>query len=179
MTIEYRHIEVSELRLQSSKGYLYFIDSLHPLRYIGSNKVYYHRHLASIKAGYWLTSNEHVHHIDGDKQNNKLDNLLVLEAGEHSRLHHIEAGHIIKSICPYCNNEFVPGNGAEQIYCSPICASASKIKNSISKEELELLLPVHTWTSLGKLLGYSGNGIKKRAIALGVDINIIGTLKPR
>lgn len=32
----------------------------------------------------------HVHHIDGDKSNNKIENLTLLHASEHTRLHTLE-----------------------------------------------------------------------------------------
>jgi len=37
-----------------------------------------------------LRTNEHVHHIDGDYTNNRLDNLEVLPAKEHARLHGVK-----------------------------------------------------------------------------------------
>ena len=36
-----------------------------------------------------------IHHIDGDKKNNKLDNLLMLSRSEHKRLHEKEKGNYI------------------------------------------------------------------------------------
>lgn len=46
------------------------------------------------------------------------------------------------------------------------------IKNrEITKEELDRLIPKYSWVALGKLFGYSDNGIKKRAIALGCTIS--------
>ena len=32
----------------------------------------------------------HVHHIDGDKSNNKIENLTLLHASEHARFHSLE-----------------------------------------------------------------------------------------
>lgn len=46
-----------------------------------------HRVIAEQKIGRALLSNEHVHHIDGDKHNNHPNNLEVLLHSEHARLH--------------------------------------------------------------------------------------------
>jgi hypothetical protein len=46
-----------------------------------------HRHLVEQREGRKLTSNEVVHHVDGDPLNNDPGNLVVLTRGEHQRLH--------------------------------------------------------------------------------------------
>jgi HNH endonuclease len=47
-----------------------------------------HRVVAAKMLGRKLKSDEHVHHIDGNGLNNDPQNLQVLSAGAHSRLHH-------------------------------------------------------------------------------------------
>ena len=70
-------------------GYLYFMDKTHPLAStIG--KVYYHRHVASIAAKGWLKTNEHVHHINGDRSNNDTTNLVVLTRAQHHGIHGLQ-----------------------------------------------------------------------------------------
>lgn len=46
-----------------------------------------HRRIAKFKLGRELKSNEVVHHIDGDRFNNKPNNLQVMTRAEHMRLH--------------------------------------------------------------------------------------------
>lgn len=46
-----------------------------------------HRSLAELKFGRKLRTGEEVHHIDGNHENNKMDNLMILTASEHSKLH--------------------------------------------------------------------------------------------
>lgn len=46
-----------------------------------------HRLIMEEHLGRKLTSNEIVHHIDGNKLNNDITNLKVMTRGEHSRLH--------------------------------------------------------------------------------------------
>jgi hypothetical protein len=63
-------------------GYQYFCDMHCPLAN-SSGYVYYHRYIASVKVGHWLSPEEHVHHIDGNKLNNDPDNLMILDHYEH------------------------------------------------------------------------------------------------
>jgi hypothetical protein len=46
-----------------------------------------HRVVAELKIGRKLSSDEHVHHIDGDKHNNHPDNLSVMTKKDHLALH--------------------------------------------------------------------------------------------
>jgi hypothetical protein len=49
---------------------------------------YEHVLAAEKKMARRLRRGEHVHHLDGDKTNNKEENLIVLTDREHKRLHH-------------------------------------------------------------------------------------------
>lgn len=46
-----------------------------------------HRIIAEKIVGRELLSNEIIHHIDGDKRNNSLSNLIVTTRAEHARIH--------------------------------------------------------------------------------------------
>ncbi len=50
-----------------------------------------HRFIASKKIGRPLSSDEIVHHIDGNKQNNKSNNLQVMTRSEHWRTHNLRS----------------------------------------------------------------------------------------
>ncbi len=68
------------------KGYQWFIDHDHPLS--GSQGiVLYHRHVASVKEGRWLDSEEDVHHINEVKDCNLDWNLEIMSREEHTSLH--------------------------------------------------------------------------------------------
>lgn len=74
-------------------GYVYN-NGYGALRLTHENKrVYRHRYEAQVALKRELTTSEHVHHIDRNKQNNSWSNLIVLNEVDHNRLHRaIEAG---------------------------------------------------------------------------------------
>ena len=49
-----------------------------------------HRAVMEQHLGRKLKSNEHIHHLDGDRTNNDITNLVILTRGEHSRLHRLK-----------------------------------------------------------------------------------------
>lgn len=151
-------------------GYPYFIDYDHPLAADNSGRVLLHRHVASVKYGRWLSSEDVVHHVDENKENYAEDNLVVLTKSEHSILHNLNK--ITEKACKGCNNIFLPKKSRIE-YCSQSCFRSSSVKNkNLTKEILDDLIPTTTWTDLAKMFGYgSANGIKARAIKLGCDIS--------
>lgn len=54
---------------------------------VNGKKKDYHRYIMEVEIGRELSSQEIVHHIDGDKQNNDISNLMVMPLKEHARLH--------------------------------------------------------------------------------------------
>ena len=54
---------------------------------INGKKYDEHRLIMENNIGRKLTFNEVVHHIDGNKSNNKIENLQLMSRSEHARLH--------------------------------------------------------------------------------------------
>jgi hypothetical protein len=169
---EFMYDKEIELGTGLNNGYRYFLDKHHPLAYDGTGLVLYHRHVASIQSGRWITSNEHVHHIDGNRLNNASDNLQIVSPAEHARLHK-NSTDTIELTCIHCKKLFtVTRSKDQQKTCSNQCRSGSQVRNkTITKELLDCLIPLHSWASLGVMFGYTDNGIKKRAKSLGCDIS--------
>ena len=78
--------------------------------YIKFHNRHLHRVLAEQKIGRSLEPGEVVHHADGNKRNNALENLVVLKhQGEHARIHHTKnrkctitgcgRKHVAKGLC--------------------------------------------------------------------------------
>lgn len=68
------------------RGYITIIRRHHPYRN-GSNKVYLHRYLKELDLGYYITKEYEVDHINGDKRDNRPENLQVLLKRVHRRKH--------------------------------------------------------------------------------------------
>ena len=54
---------------------------------MNGEKIAFHRHVVELQIGRKLTSNEVVHHVDGNPLNNDPANLVVLTRAEHQRMH--------------------------------------------------------------------------------------------
>lgn len=68
-------------------GYVLVYCPEHP-RAIGKY-VYEHHLVMEEYMGRYLRRGEVVHHIDGDKHNNSINNLMLMTASDHTKLHHI------------------------------------------------------------------------------------------
>lgn len=88
----------------------------------GNGYVFEHIIVAEEKYGRKIYATEHVHHKDGNKQNNNPDNLEVLTPEEHNKKHpQIKSGKILN--CVVCGNEFYrkPSHVKRSKCCSSSC----------------------------------------------------------
>jgi hypothetical protein len=150
-------------------GYEVFFDNSHPLHnYNGS--VYYHRHLASIKKGDWLTPDEHVHHIDGNKRNNTFENISILTKKEHAEIEAKIRGWEVGVIyyCIVCKKELNQGKTLKTGMCAKCYSYSTRMFNP-TKEDLEKLVWSMPTTSVARLFGVSDNAVGKRCKELGIE----------
>lgn len=159
------NIETGKLSIDSSNGYVYFCNSAHSLAST-CGKVYYHRHVASLKLGRWLTSSEDVHHIDGNKQNNTPDNLVVMTHIEHAREH---KPLVTERQCPVCSTLFTPYVN-KSIYCSTTCSQAAQQRFVISKSALASLVKAMPVAEIARMYKVSGHTVAKRCKRLGIPV---------
>ena len=82
-----------------------------------------HRHLMEQKVGRKLRFNEVVHHKDGNKLNNDIDNLEVISRSRHSRMHRLGQK---------CSDEFKEKMRAKGIEFMPNKLTADQVKEIIA-----------------------------------------------
>lgn len=108
--------------------------------YIKGRYVYEHRFLMEKKLGRLLISGEVVHHIDGDRLNNDLENLELHTRSEHTALHNGPAEKL-DLICPTCGKAFTRflsdirfwrRRGRQRFFCSKRCSGKAGKKSGVS-----------------------------------------------
>lgn len=128
-----------------------------------------HRQVVEASLGRKLLKTEHVHHINGDTHDNRLENLMVLSPQEHNILHKQKYPRI--KTCVICGKEYAPSGSKRKTskVCSPECkialdkANAAKRARPISQFDLGGKL-LKTWASATEIqneLGYFGSNICK------------------
>jgi hypothetical protein len=94
-------------------GYMMIHSPSHPMAN-AKNYVYIHRMLMAEKIGRILTKKDIVHHINGNKLDNRIENLALLTESQHNGLHGVEHAkkYLHKQyshICKSCGIEYLAG----------------------------------------------------------------------
>lgn len=154
------------LRKNNAIGYVYFLDKDHPLASKITYVVYYHRHVASVMIGRWISSKEHIHHKNHNREDNRRSNIEVLSRAEHGKKHRKYADHK----CNSCAKIIM----WSRIHCSNECRYKGQTKLKIAKNKLSKLVWEYPLTRIGQMFGVSGNCVKKRCKKLGITRPPIG-----
>lgn len=158
-------LDLTKIAIDVGVGYYYVYQPDHPMAN-AAGKVYIHRYVAETFYGVRLTSDLHVHHKDENKLNNDPDNLEILTAAEHGKLH--SPGNLYDLNCKYCDKLFTTSEHVSAIFCSDLCRSSGSRKFEITKDELQELVNMMPITEIAKLFGVSDVAIHKRCRMLEV-----------
>ena len=85
-------------RHKTNNGYIFVLVKNHPnaINFNGSFYILEHRLVMEKKLKRYLTKNEFVHHRNGIKDDNRIENLELVTKNIH----------LGKVVCPYCKKEF-------------------------------------------------------------------------
>ena len=103
----------------------------------------YARYLLAVYLKRYLTADEHVDHIDGDKNNNNLNNLQILSLHENNVKTHKKPD--IQLVCPICRKPFTRTHtqlrgkkhliDTNTLCCSRSCGSAQGHKTKLNNRK--------------------------------------------
>lgn len=158
-------------------GYKIVYDPKNPRAMTNSNWkgwVYEHIKIAGIFLKRPLRKDEVVHHLDGDRSNNRTDNLLVLLRSQHVKLHNWLNGAVAKKFanvnrvnskntesCVICGATL---QAKQKLCCSNACNAKRKLSNSNKPSKAQLKLDLKSSQSmlaLGRKYNVSDNAVRK------------------
>lgn len=166
-------------------GYRLIYMPKHPKSMTGENwdgYVYEHMVIAEKSLGRNIGPTEEVHHLDGDRSNNRAENLIVLEKSQHQKIekwlergapslkidgaNRMNSGKSKTKELKYCKVCSKTLQAKQKHTCSPDCDSLIKRKvERPSQEELKNLMDNTSMVSIGKMYGVSDNAVRKWAKA--------------
>ncbi|MEN6293902.1 MAG: HNH endonuclease, partial [Methanobacterium sp.] len=133
-------------------------------------KVYEHHYVMYNEIKRPLNVDECVHHIDRDRTNNNLNNLILMTHSEHTKLHAVEDRNslVVTSECKQCKISFIHFKSDKRIYCSQLCNSDDRIKFKIEKHILEKLVWEMPSVDIAKMYNVSDVAVAKKCKKFGI-----------
>lgn len=160
------------MKYEMANGYRVIYMPTHPMA-DGSGFVYEHRLIASQKLGRLLSEEETVHHIDGNRLNNNVDNLMIFKTkADHTAFHNGRKAILIgetyvcedmgsQNICPICKTNIKDSKATMCLNCY----KQLRISKRPSKEELQNKLISYNYSEIAREYNVSGNTVIKWAKA--------------
>lgn len=139
-----------------------------------AGKVYMHRYVASVMIGRPIANDEHVHHKNGDRADNRPENLEVMSATEHAKGHQ-KLSERVKMQCSCCGADLeiaiyrIKRAITGKFYCSEICYRKDQRTFEVTREELYALVWSMPASRVAELFGVSDSAIGERCKVLGVS----------
>ncbi len=147
--------------------------------------VYEHIFVVQTDLNRRLLSDEVVHHLDSNRENNVRSNLIVLSHADHIRLHAwIDSGAPLYDIT---TSKYITDNGkpysintrcltcksllenTKYKYCGSTCQGiANRVVTRPTREKLLRLLSKYSWVAIGRHYGVSDNAVRRWARAYNI-----------
>jgi transposase-like protein len=95
--------------------------------YIGGRYIFEHRYIMEQHLGRLLEPGEVVHHLNGNKLDNRLENLELIQGGSAHLKRHVEDSPLLQLVCSNCGAEFsrrsavYKRSGKSHTFCTKAC----------------------------------------------------------
>lgn len=134
--------------------------------------IYEHQLMAEKKIGRALKDTEVVHHIDQNRSNNSIDNLLIFASNsDHIAFHHNNIYTLDEEGIAHCEGKSKNVNicllcGQNILWSSKYCEQCGhiiqrKVMDRPNREQLKRLIRLNSFTQIGLLYDVSDNTIRK------------------
>lgn len=192
----------TDMRVRYLNGYRLLYLPSHEHTMTSSNWdgfVYEHILVAELNLNRRLADNEVVHHLDMDRLNNRIENLIVLDRGQHWKLHQwLNKGASLEksndeqgmnsvksnSVYLYCEVCGITLQRTQTRFCGFKCENVSVRKargnRTIpipSTDELVELLKTNSKEGIGRMYNVTGNAVKKWMKRYNIDMTILSQVK--
>jgi hypothetical protein len=162
---------------RDTNGYYYVYAPFHSMAN-KAGKVFVHRHVMAETLNRLLFTDEHVHHVDGNKANNAPANLVLVSPEQHALIHAQQRGWNERKketacckcgIIFYCSKQRLERSISGNVFCSDECFTVFNRRVEIDAQELEYLVWKFPTVKLVSVLGISDVAIGKLCKRLGVS----------